>query len=1263
MNLIKQLESGLTGINQARFQDLINHLLHVQGKTFISAPGSVVAKEKTSKGAPDSFFQDNGKYCFVECTTLERVGESKTFFNKLLKDVDHCFDESKTGIQAAEITEVVLAFTSTISAEEHKALSDRVHSFNASAELTVFDIQNLPFQIYGFPGLSEQYVGVTIVKGEIYNLPDFLEKTNRGLQPSLTNAFVGRKDELEQAEKILASSDILLLSGPAGVGKSKLAVAVLSTFAEKNDFIPIVIQSSAVPLWDDFVNLFQNGKDYIILFDDANKSAQNLSYLLDFIQKPKTSKLKLVITSRDYVKHLVERKLMDSRYQELSIGSFKDETIREIIMAALPALKYHPLVRDKIVELAKGNARMALMATASVQPDSQTNYLDSPLQLYEKYFEKLALEIELFQKPIGLQAIAIVSFFGVLERNNAKLEELLGKKFGIDWSELWSAILELHGHEVLDVYAEDTAKVSDQVLATYAFYKCFLDVKSSVLNYADWIEEFLSSHPSRLRSTLIDVNNTFNYEFVRDLVVPHLKKVSQGISADEQLYEFYKLFWFYLQMDAILFLRSWVKSLTDAPADPPPFLDFDFQANDFLRETEYFELITNFWAHHTEMLRPSLEIGFELVFKEPARLPEFLKFMVDNFGYQWEDVEHGFGRQQVLVDFLSQNFQGDKEKQIADGAYLQIARVLLGIHFTDFRSGRGHTFNITNFDLHYSPQLEALRKQLLDGVLDRFFVSEKLTWEILGQLKHPNGNFPEQLRVAEVPIYERLVSGFLSSENYRDCRFVRQLAEHLEHAGVTVPASWQSFIDAPVMTLAKILRNDFDYDEALGWEEQQKRKQAQLADHIHEMNWTEIREFILAMDHLLLQSSSKGDWTLEGASTEVYIAIGKKGKQELLLALQMFFSRDVVFSLQTRLFHWITKQGWLSPAELLATFVGRSFEGLTFWTMAFLQALPEEEVSLDYIQLLIGCFKQQKKKLDVHRFADFLKFENCFQHQYKPSTGLGELENHNIISYLTELMLEKKDEHIVFGYEFCSENAKHLEGQVDLLKRAFFKLKDLDRNFDHNGKQLEAVIRLDNEFIIEYLERKAVNDSYLNFRFERFKLDCLWELQDYHSIITRCLDIIIAKSPVWSNSSHGSSTLFVRNPNTQQAKAKAMEVIESYVDRYFAERQKMMMVGNILLSRYPEEFVPVMRRLLLLNKDLEILRSIYFSVSISAISGSFIPKLKAEQQLVKDLKQMVMSLPGVLDYAEHIKYLDEYIEYMKRSIDQEFRRDFEDSLE
>lgn len=237
----------------------------------------------------------------------------------------------------------------------------------------------------------------------------------------------------------------------------------------------------------------------------------NLVYLLSKLEDSKPYSFKVVITSRDYVKKQVSHTLENYSHRELSIKEFKDEEIGKIIVAALPNLQHYPDIKRKITELAKGNARVALMATNSVVPKAETNYLSSPVLLYEKYFKKISEDIGIFHNPIILKSLAIVSFFGVLDRNNEELKEILSSKFDIDWNELWSAIMELHNNEILDVYSEEIVKVSDQVLATYAFYKCFIDDKSSVINYADWITVFIEKFSNRIRVTLIDINNTFAY--------------------------------------------------------------------------------------------------------------------------------------------------------------------------------------------------------------------------------------------------------------------------------------------------------------------------------------------------------------------------------------------------------------------------------------------------------------------------------------------------------------------------------------------------------------------------------------------------------------------------------------------------------------------------------------------------------------------------------------------------------------------------------
>lgn len=677
MNTITQIENALKAINDAAFQNLINHLLYLEGNKFIGAPGAVVGKEKTSKGTPDSFFAIGDHYTFVECTTQERLGQSKTFFEKLLADVDHCFNEKATTIPQEKIIKVILACNEKISVAEYEKLNTKVQDHQPEAVLDVLNIQNLPMRIFNLPKLADAHLKIQIVKGDIFTLEEFLLKTTKGLQPSLTNTFIGREEELKKCTEALTKYDVLLLSGGAGAGKSKLAVRLLEEFSNE-DYIPIVIQSSAVSLWDDYAHLFQAGKQHIILFDDANKSVANLNYLLSKLASAQTYTAKIIITSRDYVKKQVSATLDDYAYSEINITEFKDEEIGEIIVDALPKLKYHNDIKRKIVELAKGNARVALMATYSVTPDSETNYLNSPVLLYEKYFKKISEEIGIFNKPIVLQSLAIVSFFGVLDKKNEELSTTLSTTFGIDWNELWTAIMELHHDEILDVYADEIVKVSDQVLATYAFYKCFIDDQSAAINYAAWISAFVSKFPKRIRTTLIDANNTFVYYHVKDLVSPYLDAVIKEIKSEDELYAFYDLFWFYKGRDCLLFLKKWIEALPEEPH--PETLEFTYVHNNHITASRYFELLTGFWGHANELLRPSLELTLKLLERQPKRLPETLKFLHDTFQYKIDDLDNRYKRQNILLDVLTNPTLNDVQKRIANGIFLHMAETLLGWH-------------------------------------------------------------------------------------------------------------------------------------------------------------------------------------------------------------------------------------------------------------------------------------------------------------------------------------------------------------------------------------------------------------------------------------------------------------------------------------------------------------------------------------------------------------------------------------------------------
>lgn len=1253
MNTITQIENALKAINQASFQTLVNHLLYLQGNKFIGAPGAVVGKEKTSKGTPDSFFVNEDKYIFVECTTKERLGESKSFFDKLSKDVDHCFKEDITTIEKEKIEKVILACNEKISADEYDRLNTKVKSYNPDTKFEVLNIQNLPLLIFDIPKLAEEYLSIQIVKGDIYTLEEFLLKTEKGLQPSLTNEFIGREEELKNSIEALKKYDILLLSGGAGVGKSKLAVKILEELSRDN-YVPIVIQSSGVSLWDDYQHLFLPGKQHIILFDDANKSINNLNYLLSKIEASQSYSVKVIVTSRDYVKKQVSVTLDSYLYKEFNIPEFKDEEIGEIILAALPNLKYHSDIKRKIVDLAKGNARVALMATYSVTPDSETNYLNSPVLLYEKYFKKISEDIGIFNNPIILKSLAIVSFFGVLDRNNEELKTILSNKFDIDWNELWTAVMELHNSEILDVYSNEIVKVSDQVLATYAFYKCFIDDKSSVINYAEWIANFIEKFSNRIRATLIDVNNTFVYYHVRDLVLPHLNEVIKQIKSDEELYAFYNLFWFYKGRDCLLYLKKWIENLPQE--EYPEILKFSYVHNDHTYATKHFELLKDFWNHSNELFKPSLELTLALLNKQPSRLSEILKFIHDDFKYKLEDREQGYLRQNMLLDIFLDDKLNNAQKTFANGIFLNLSEVLLGWHYDEFRSAKGHAFTIYNFDLYKSEELMKLRERILNQFYHLFEIENEHVQNTLHQIIYPGGDIDKSIYVDESPFYQKLISEKLDNKQYAHCKFVSVLAKHLTEAGATYPESWNEFIESDIRKLSKFLKPDWEYREGKSIQESEKEKRQEFDAFVKATDWQSLEKFLLNIDALYKQQKDNNGWHIESAVTDIYISIARKSKSEFENALKLFFSGRVLFPLRTTIINVALIELIMTGKEILDIMNDYEFQGKPYWESVLIAMLPEEQVNEIFLKLFINTFLKPDEYIYIHRMLDYLKYEAIFE-EYKKENS--ELENHNIITYLTSIILTKtRKTRRDFGFDFCADCSSYFTKHPQLLKDAYWAQYEIDSHFDYEGRELKALLDLDKNFINESLKSGKIGLGYSsNLRLERINTSMLWEYGEYEELIEDLLLTALEKEQYTFIIEKDIYSLFsFKNVNEVRIE-KAKSLIIKLTQKHNNNEKIVLMLIEVVYHNFSGWFIEYFREFLLINKDVTLTKKINFGRSESW-SGSRVPLIQKKIEFYQDILKMINALPNILGYSEHIDYFEQKIVWKKKEIENEQRKDF-----
>jgi hypothetical protein len=1253
MNTISQIENALKVINQATFQTLINHILHLQKNKFISAPGAVVGKEKTSKGTPDSFFVKEGKYIFVECTTQEKLGKSKTFFEKLSKDIEHCFKEEVTTIEKDKIEKVILACNEKVTVKEYNQLKEKVRSLNPETKFEILNIQNLPMIIFEMPNLADEYLNVKMLKGDIYTLDQFLIKTEKGLQPSLTNEFFGREEELKDSIESLKKYDILLLSGGPGVGKSKLAVKILEMFS-KDNYVPIVIQSSGVSLWDDYQHLFSVGKEHIILFDDANKSINNLNYLLSKIEDFKSYSVKLIITSRDYVKKQVSESLDNYPYNELNISEFNDEEINKIIVGALPNLQYHNDIKRKIIDLAKGNARVALMATYSVTPEAATNYLNSPVLLYEKYFKKVSKEIGVFNSPIVLKSLAIVSFFGVLDRNNQELQKTLLIKFGIDWNELWTAIIDLHNNEILDIYSNEIVKVSDQVLATYAFYKCFIDDQSAVINYAEWIASFIETFANRIRATLIEVNNTFVYHKVKDLVLPHLNVLTKQINSDEELYAFYNLFWFYKGRDCLLYLKKWIES---HPQEKQlEILTFSYVHNNHTTASKYFELLINFWNHPNELLKPSLELTLALLNKQMGRLPEILKFICEIFIYKLEDLERGYLRQNMLLDILLNEKLSVTEKLFANGIFLNLSEALLSWHHTETSSAKGHAIRIYNFDLYKSDELMKLRERILNQVFHMFDPKNDQTQKILHKIIYPGGDIDKSIYLEELPIYQKIISEKLDNKQYTHCKFVSGLAKHLTEAGTEYPENWNTFIETDIVKLYSFLKPSWENRDGKSLQEFEKNKKQKFDYFVRSNNWGSLERHLLNINDLYRQQIDNKGWHLESAINDIYVSIARKDKYEFEAALRLFFSGNVLFPLQLTAVNVALLETIMTGQELLNIINDYEFKERQYWESSILTLLPKEQINESFLELLINILKDTDGIIYMHRMLDYIKYDSVFNSYKKKNTNL---ENHNVITYITSIMLNKvRKTNRDFGFDFCSECGSYFNDHPQLLKDAYWAQFEIDSHFDNDGRELKAILEIDRAFINESLKNDLIGlDYFSKIRLKNISTEYIWEYPEYEELIEDLLLTVLDKDKFTFFIEDDINSLFRFSSIEANRDGRVKKLIFKLSQKHSDNKNLLIMLIEVVYSNYRDWFMEYFEEFLLLNKDIEITKQISFGRSSSTI-GSWVPVYQKKIEFYQEILKMIYTLPNILDFSEHIDYFNERIIWKKKDIEREQRRDF-----
>ena len=297
MSKLNQIESKLMELGDAAFQKLADAYLHKKGYDQLNSIGSVIGADKVRKGTPDNLITlPNGKYAFAEYTT-----QQSGLYIKLMDDLTKCFDEKKTGILISKIAEVAFCYTSELNTSEIDSLREECQ--RNQVNLSLFGISRIAHDLLlKYPGVTREFLNIEVDTGQIIDLNEFVSAYDKNvLATPLDMAFHFRHDELVDILKLLESSDLVIISGRAGVGKSRFAIECCKEFSKLHPIFQVrAIFNRGPEIFTDLQVHFSDSGHYLIFVDDANR-INKFDYVLQLLQNQNTTKkIKIIATTRDY---------------------------------------------------------------------------------------------------------------------------------------------------------------------------------------------------------------------------------------------------------------------------------------------------------------------------------------------------------------------------------------------------------------------------------------------------------------------------------------------------------------------------------------------------------------------------------------------------------------------------------------------------------------------------------------------------------------------------------------------------------------------------------------------------------------------------------------------------------------------------------------------------------------------------------------------------------------------------------------------------
>lgn len=1167
MSRLQSIENALAAIDQGRFQNLCDSYLAIRNQNYraFSRTGSQTGKQKTIKGTPDSFLLlPNGRYIFVEYSTNVTAGVSK-----IEDDIKKCLNEKKTGVPKEQISEIIICTNFKLNTDDIEKLKKPLS--DTRIRLTVETLDSLALELHlHHRNLAHEYLGFPLDTGQIVSIDQFITEYDRkgsAIATPLDNTFIQREAEQQQLTQAINTSDFVIVTGPPGVGKTKLCIETIRSFLKDNlSYEAYCISYKSHTLLDDLYQYIDQDKDYILFVDDANR-IDAFNQITGFYQATRSGKLKIVVTVRDYAFTEIGNLVHEFGPRRVDISRLTDEQILEIITSK-PFEILNPDYQDPIKIIADGNPRLAIMASLLAKKKQDPRALADVSDLFEKYYATFIQDHKEFANELNIKCLGLIAFFYTIPYKDREVTSPILDHFGIAYDTFIDIIDKLDKLELVEIQFEHV-KIPEQNLSTYFFYKAFIG--DQLLSFETLLSNYFQSNPSRFRDCVIPANNTFGPERVMNKLQPFLRAYWKTICGDwEQGYKFLSTFWYYMQEEALEFVLDKVNKL---PSPIKPNYEVHYEMNDFAYDHEEIIDLLGDFLRFSSTMSDAIEVLFEYIRRKPEHLPELIHKIRENLLFDRDDWQNGFNRQFILFKYLIKGVEGND--RLLTRSFFELAKTFLGFKFQHFKGGRNHSIVWYHYPLPNKPVIYEFRSLIWKTVLTHFSDYPDWAFDTLESYSRTHPDVIKEIMQEDIPNVLEIIEKHLAPQNFEHCRYVHTQIAWCKRNGVEhedFPELLNKFTN-PLYELYLILDWDrFRDKESLDFNnhrEYEKLKEQQIRDSIKLTSKEAIEQFY--KNFVFLKKLSKNDW---GYTNVILIVIDETMQFDLNLGyflLELIIEKGNEIGLVPRtLFRTILKDE--ANAEKIWNLLSKKdFIASNEWRMTYFVAIDDSLINEKHAQELLETIKDMKDSvvLSFDQLERYLRFDaNLFQ---------------KIIRVIYQKN-EKEGTRITVWGDLFSKQFDLLGNDLELIKKFYIQQRRIQHHFDFDFEGLKRIIDKDSSFFVEYIKGLYIEERH-EFIDDHKSLGFVWDLPDAENIVTQVFDLVREKAWWFGIREHYCNTFFKDVNGERQEKAN--KYLIDFVKQNYSEPKKINEVVDITRHARKELFESVLLTYIELNQNVE----------------------------------------------------------------------------